>query len=77
MNSGAVHLDIVQDYSAEAILLSLRRFGALRGWPGIIYSDPGSQLVSASGKLVAWWQEFEGRLRKFGSSKNFMWNINL
>ena len=31
MNSGAVHMDIVQDYSAEAVLLAMRRFGALRG----------------------------------------------
>ena len=35
-NSGAVHLDIVQDYSAPAVILSLRRFGSLRGWPGVI-----------------------------------------
>ena len=36
VNSGAVHMDIVQDYSAEAVLLAMRRFGALRGWPGKI-----------------------------------------
>ena len=39
-NSGAVHLDIVQDYSTQAVLMTLRRFGALRGWPGVICSDP-------------------------------------
>ena len=52
LNSGAVHLDIVQDYSAEAVMLTMRRFGSVRGWPGVVYSDPGSQLVSASDKLV-------------------------
>ena len=76
INSGAVHLDIVQDYSAEAVLLSLRRFGSLRGWPCVLHSDPGSQLVSASGKLEAWWKHFEGRLRRFGTEKNFQWKIS-
>ena len=52
--SGAVHIDIVTDYSAVAVLMSMRRFGSVRGWPGKVQSDPGSQLVSASGKLVTW-----------------------
>ena len=30
-NSGAVHLDVVQDYSADAVIMSMRRFGCLRG----------------------------------------------
>ena len=53
VNSGAVQLDIVQDYSTNAVLTSLRRFGSLRGWPCMLYSDPGSQLVSARGSLLA------------------------
>ena len=76
LNSGAVHLDIVQDYSAEAVMLTMRRFGSVRGWPGVIYSDPGSQLVSASDTLVSWWSEFGGRLRDFATGKNFQWNLS-
>ena len=76
INSGAVHVDIVQDYSAEAVLFSLRRFGALRGWPGTLHSDPGSQLVSASGKLVNWWKDLEGPLRRFAGTKNFQWQLS-
>ena len=76
VNSGAVHVDIVQDYSAEAVLLSMRRFGSLRGWPGVVQSDPGSQLVSASGKLVTWWSELEGVLRRFATCKNFEWKVS-
>ena len=76
VNSGAVHLDIVQDYSTQAVLLTLRRFGALRGWPGIICSDPGSQLESASGKLESWWLTMGDALRSLGSSKNFRWDIS-
>ena len=75
-NSGAVHLDIVQDYSTHAVLLTLRRFGALRGWPGIICSDPGSQLESASGKLESWWSTMGDALRSLGSTKNFQWDVS-
>ena len=35
------------------------RFGALRGWPALIRSNPGSQLESASGKLESWWSSME------------------
>ena len=49
--SGAVHADVVRDYSAQAVVETLRKSAELRGWPTIISSDPGSQLESAAGKL--------------------------
>ena len=73
--SGAVHLDIVK-YSTEAILEAMSRFGSIRGWPGKIYSDPGSQLVSASEILVSWWQQFESVLRRLAASKGFQWTVS-
>lgn len=76
INSGAVHLGIVQDYSTNSVLLSMRRFGSLRGWPGLVYTDPGSQLESASGKLESWWNSMEGGLRELGTSKNFQWRVS-
>ena len=76
VNSGAVHMDVVQDYSANAVLTSMRRFGCLRGWPLVIYSDPGSQLVSAGGKLVNWWQDMGNSLQTFAGSKGFKWEIS-
>ena len=75
-NSGAVHLDIVQDYSTHAVLLSLRRFGSLRGWPGIIHSDPGSQLEAASGRLESWWVTMGESLGIYGNTKNFQWKVS-
>ena len=75
-NSGAVYIDIVQDYSASAVLMTLKRFGSLRGWPGVISTDPGSQLESASGILNQWWKSMKRALREFGSSKNFEWKIS-
>ena len=76
VNSGAVHLDVVTDYSTHAILLALRRFGSDRGWPGVIQTDPGSQLESASGKLENWWSSFSEPLKTYASTKNFEWKVS-
>ena len=76
VNSGAVHLDVVSDYSTNAVLMSLRRFGSLRGWPGVLQSDPGSQLESASGKLENWWSTFGESLCTLAGSKNFEWKLS-
>ena len=80
-NSGGVYLDVVANYSADAVIMAMRRFGSLRGWPSMIQSDPGSQLVSASGTLVAWWDEMKNPLQTFAAaeSKNktvFKWEIS-
>ena len=70
-NSGAVYIDIVQDYSTEGVLLALHNFGSNRGWPGVICTDPGSQLESASGILEDWWRSMGKQLREYASTKNF------
>jgi len=31
-------------------------FTSLRGWPQVIFSDPGSQLIGAERKLSAMWE---------------------
>ena len=74
--SGAVHCDVVDDYSAAAVIASLRKFAALRGWPTVISSDPGSQLVSAGGKLESWYQEMGKSLQGLASLKGFRWEIS-
>ena len=76
VNSGAVHIDVITDYSTNAVLMTLRRFGSLRGWPGQMRSDPGSQLESASGKLENWWSSFGESLQTLSSSKNFEWILS-
>ena len=70
VNSGGVYLDVVSNYSADAVIMTMRRFGSLRGWPSVIHSDPGSQLVSASGTLVSWWNEMQGSLQTFSGSES-------
>ena len=76
VNSGAVYIDVVSDYSTNAVLATMRRFGSTRGWPGVIYSDPGSQLESASGKLESWWTKMQTDLVTFAGSKSFRWETS-
>ena len=47
----AVYADISRDYSTDSLLQVLRRFACVRGWPKMIYSDNGTQLVGASKEL--------------------------
>ena len=78
VNSGAVHLDVVEDYSTSAVLSTLRQFGSLRGFPGVMCSDPGSQLESAKGELENWWVTMGRALRDFATSipESFRWDVS-
>ena len=75
-NSGAVHSDIVTDYSAQETTKTLRRFASLRGWPVRIFSDPGSQLESSSGSLESWWSLMKNQLPEFASNEGFSWLVS-
>ena len=75
-NSGAVHCDIVLDYSAEETLKALRRFASLRGWPSVISSDPGSQLESSSGRLESWWNTMRDQLAEYATGSRFEWRVS-
>ena len=75
-NSGAVHCDIVTDYSAQETIKTLRRFAALRGWPVKIFSDPGSQLESSSGSLQCWWTLMQDQLSSFATGSSFSWEVS-
>ena len=52
--TSAIHLECSEDYSCDGFLLCLRRFFNLRGTPGRIQSDPGSQLMAAATELGKW-----------------------
>ena len=50
------------------------RFVNLRGWPAVIYSDPGSQWVGASNELRDAWQAIENdQLIKQGAQYGTRW----
>ena len=48
-----MHLDLATDYSTNGVLIVLRRFMSLRGYPSKLRSDTGSQLVAANKELKA------------------------
>ncbi|UYV83279.1 hypothetical protein LAZ67_23000393 [Cordylochernes scorpioides] len=47
----AVHLELVTSLSTEALVGAVERFVARRGWPAVIYSDNGTNLVGLRNEL--------------------------
>ena len=50
----AIHLELAEDYSTDAVLQCLKRFINNRGTPRKFVSDPGSQLVAAANQVRQW-----------------------
>ncbi|XP_046145796.1 uncharacterized protein LOC123989163 [Osmia bicornis bicornis] len=48
---GAVHLEVVTDYSADAFIAAFRRFAARRGTAASLYSDCGTNFQGADAQL--------------------------
>ena len=68
--SRAVYCDVVQDYGTDIFLQTVRRYTNLRGYPSVIYSNSGSQLVKAN-------KEFEHqKIKEFGVEKGLVWNFS-
>ncbi len=73
--SRAVHLDIVNDMTAEAFIRSFRRFTARRGIPREVKSDNGKTFKAASKQLVALFEIPE--VKKYLSGQRVRWTFNL
>ena len=72
----AVHLEVVFGYDTESFLLAFSRFTAIRGWPSIVYSDPGSQLVGASEELKRVWRNIDQvYIARVGASAGCEWRL--
>ena len=70
----AVHIEVVFGYDSESFLMALSRFVSVRGWPEIIYSDPGSQLIGAERELREAWNSINrGSLHKKGAENGLTW----
>ena len=52
LTSRTVHIEAIFGYDTSQVLMALTRFVSARGWPERIYSDPGSQLLSANKELT-------------------------
>ena len=76
-SSRAVYVDLSPNYSTQALLLTLRRFGSVRGWPAHITSDPGSQLKGASAELKRAVKDLDwNELKRFGHQEGFIWSFS-
>ena len=74
--SRGVHIEVVFGYDTKSFLLALSRFAAIRGWPSVIYSDPGSQLVGASNDLVSIWKSIDQDvLKQVGVDHGLVWKF--
>ncbi|KAL3076742.1 hypothetical protein niasHT_038638 [Heterodera trifolii] len=51
----AIHLEVAEDYSAEAFLRAFRRFTASRGVPSLIMSDQGTNFVAGAKVIKEKW----------------------
>lgn len=75
--SRAVFIEGVFEYTTDAFLLALSKFASCRGYPEVIYSDPGSNLVGASRELAdQWgrmWQEDGDRISTHSAERGLRW----
>ena len=55
----AVHIEPVFGYDTSSFLMALMRFVSIRGWPSVIYSDPGTQFVAADNELKKVWNDLD------------------
>ena len=71
-----VHADITTDYTTDSFLMAFRRFVSIRGYPGIVFSDNGSQLKAASRELKSVLKNIDWDVIKmFGADKGLTWKF--
>lgn len=56
--SRAVHMEVVNDLTTEAFLLSLKRFISRRGKPASIHSDNATNFIGGRNKLRDLYKKF-------------------
>ncbi len=71
----AVHLDLVQDMTAETFMRSFRRFTARRGTPARMISDNAKTFKTASVSISSICERPE--VKKFFSTVQVQWQFNL
>ena len=64
----AIHIEAIYGYDTSSFLMALSRFASIRGWPQKLFSDPGSQLVSAD-------KDLKESLIKAGADNGMEWEF--
>lgn len=72
----AVYLDIAEGYDTNNFLKAFRRFVSVRGFPKIVYSDRGTQLVKANKGLTGGMVDLDfDEIAKFGGKEGMCWKF--
>lgn len=76
LSTRAVYIDIATDYSTAALLMVLRRFFTIRGYPVTFWSDRGTNLVGADLELRKAIQGFDQKsLKDFCHERQIQWRF--
>ena len=79
MATRAVHPELVEDYTSEAVIAAFHRFTARRGQCKFLYSDQGINFVAADSQLKQMLSEsslFFSKVSKELSSEGLTWSFN-
>ena len=72
----ASYLDLTEDYSTDAILQTLRRFVSIRGCPGEIQSDQGSQLIAAAKDIAQLVEKWDWKpIQEWAVTNKIKWTL--
>ena len=72
----ATYLDLTEDYSTDAILQTLRRFVSIRGCPGEIQSDQGSQLIAAAKDIARLVEKWDWKpIHEWAANNKIKWTL--
>ena len=72
----AIHLDLTENYSTDAILQTIRRFVAIRGCPSEIQSDQGSQLIAAAKDIAELVRDWDWNcVSSWAANQKITWNV--
>ena len=76
LNTRAIHLELAMNYSTTEFLQVLRRFFCIRGFPVVILSDNGSQMVGAERILREMIEGYDAdKLREFCAERSITWKF--
>ena len=69
----AIHLEIVEDSSTQALLQAVRRFACHHGWPSTIISDNGGCFIGAEKELKKIIVEGKSQIQDFATLHRLRW----
>ena len=72
----ATYLDLTADYGTDSILQTLRRFVSIRGCPGEILSDQGSQLIAAAKDIAHLVKKWDWKpIHEWAATNKIKWTL--